>query len=146
MFSVIWLTIRVFWVKIECFESWIECLKPSGWCFLYFPFSAFSVFSMFYRFCQLTPCSPIRDGRLEKIVDPWIQVYQVVNMVRLVTRAANTCWHRSHQSCDRGGRLWAHPACLTEFVTKILVFTFRLCPENKLWQETKFKILTSFSF
>ena len=64
------------WCKIEWFES-------SGWqigCFFYtnivfyviwlmfFIYSMFYVFSVFSMFSQLTPCSPIQDGRMEQLV------------------------------------------------------------------------------
>ena len=38
-------------------------------------FSMFSMYSMLPMFSKLTPCSPIRDGRMEQLVEPcWIIV------------------------------------------------------------------------
>ena len=58
----------------DCFKSQIECFKSSG-CY-FSTFSMFPAFSMFSMFSQLTPCSPIRNGRMEQFVKPCLCLIQ----------------------------------------------------------------------
>ena len=63
-------------------------------------FSIFSLFSMLPMFSKLTPCSPIRDGRMERVLQPchhsfsgvsWLYLEQLLFLLWTVWSSTESC-------------------------------------------------------